>query len=164
VYLTQQAKSDPSVILELRDRQYAAELVATALVHFDLFSWLSDRDDVSVEELTACFGFVDRPLDVLLTLCRSCGFLEGAEQVSLTTLGREHLAKSSPCSFGPYYAPIQNTPISRTFREVLITGSRQTRDDGREEVKMNCFLEVQDSTVERNENRRDKPIPHINEY
>ena len=50
VYLTQQAESDPGVILELRDRQHAAGLVATDLVHFDLFSGLSDRDDVSVEE------------------------------------------------------------------------------------------------------------------
>ena len=50
VYLTQQAESDPGVILELRNRQHAAELVATALKHFDLFSGLSDRDDVSVEE------------------------------------------------------------------------------------------------------------------
>lgn len=50
VYLTQQAESDPGVIPELRDRKHAAELVATALEHFDLFSGSSDRDNVSVEE------------------------------------------------------------------------------------------------------------------
>ncbi len=132
-YLTRQAKSDPSVILELRDRQYAAELIATALLHFDIFSWLSDHDDVAVEELSACFGFVDRPLDVLLTLCRSYGFIEGVETVRLTILGREHLVKNSPWFLGPYYVPIRDAPIARTFREVLTLGkpgSWQAKDGG----------------------------------
>ena len=125
--------TDPGIILQLRDRQYAAELIATALEHFDLFSWLSENDGVGSEEVARHFKVAERPLDVLLTLCRAYGFLEGVAALRLTELGREHLVKGSPWFLGPYYSPIRDTPIVRTFLKVLKTGKPanwQAKDSG----------------------------------
>jgi 2-polyprenyl-3-methyl-5-hydroxy-6-metoxy-1,4-benzoquinol methylase len=125
--------TDPGIILQLRDRQYAAELIATALEHFDLFSWLSEREGISPQEIASQLGVAERPLDVLLTLCRAYGFVEGVELVRLTELGREHLVKSSPWFLGPYFSPIRDTPIVESFLKVLKTGKPanwQAKDSG----------------------------------
>lgn len=114
--------TDPGIILQLRDRQYAAELIATALEHFDLFTWLSENGGISSQEMASRLEVAERPLDVLLTLCRAYGFVEGVDAVRLTELGREHLVKGSPWFLGPYYSPIRDTPIVRTFLKVLKTG------------------------------------------
>ncbi|MDA0767880.1 MAG: methyltransferase [Verrucomicrobia bacterium] len=73
--LTTLPATDPGPILHLRDRQYAAELIATALLHLDLFSWLHKQPDANTAEIAAHFDLAARPLDVLLTLCRANGFI-----------------------------------------------------------------------------------------
>lgn len=116
--------TDPAQILRLRDRQYGAELIAAALLHFDFFSWLNQNDGVTDAAVCQHFNFASRPVDVLLTLCRANGFIttdsEGGHH--LTPLGREHLVKGSPWYLGPYYAPIKDTPIVQGFLKVLSTG------------------------------------------
>jgi hypothetical protein len=116
--------TDPAQILRLRDRQYGAELIAAALLHFDFFSWLNQNDGVTDAAVCKHFDFASRPVDVLLTLCRANGFIttdsEGGHH--LTQLGREHLVKGSPWYLGPYYAPIKDTPIVQGFLKVLSTG------------------------------------------
>lgn len=116
--------TDPAQILRLRDRQYGAELIAAALLHFDFFSWLNQNDGVTDAAVCQHFNFASRPVDVLLTLCRANGFIttdsEGGHH--LTKLGREHLVKGSPWYLGPYYAPIKDTPIVQGFLKVLSTG------------------------------------------
>jgi 2-polyprenyl-3-methyl-5-hydroxy-6-metoxy-1,4-benzoquinol methylase len=116
--------TDPAQILRLRDRQYGAELIAAALMHFDFFSWLGHNDGVTDEDICKHFDFAARPTDVLLTLCRANGFLttDSAGRHHLAQLGREHLVKGSPWYLGPYYAPIQDTPIVLGFLKVLRTG------------------------------------------
>jgi len=133
--LTTQPRSDPGIILNLRDRQYAAELIAAALLHFDLFSWLGENPGATPEKIGADLGMVARPLDVLLTLCRAYGFLasNSVGGVELTTTGREVLVSGSPWFLGAYYALIRDTPIVRTFLEVLrngAPGSWQAKADG----------------------------------
>ena len=81
------------------------------------------------------FGFAARPADVLLTLCRASGLLstEAADQHKLTPLGREYLVKGSPWFLGPYYAPVQDTPIVQGYLKVLRTGKPanwQAKADG----------------------------------
>lgn len=126
--------TDPGQIIRYRDRQYAAELIAAALLHFDFFTWLNDQGGVTAEEIGSHFGFAARPVDVLLTLCRANGFIttDAAGGHFLTPLAKEHLVKGSPWFLGPYYAPIKDTPIVTGFLTVLRTGKPanwQAKDD-----------------------------------
>lgn len=115
--------TDPAQILRFRDRQYSAELIATALLHFDFFTWLQNHPQADTAAIRAQFGFADRPLDVLLTLCRASGLLTSeADRHQLTPMGSEHLVKGSPWFLGPYYEPIRDTPIVQGFLKVLATG------------------------------------------
>ncbi|MFD2256705.1 methyltransferase [Luteolibacter algae] len=121
--LTQHPTTDPAIILQLRDRQYAAELIATALLRFDFFSWLQENEGTTEEAAAKYFQCENRPFDVLLTLCRAYGFITGgADGLSLTGMGKEHLVEGSPWYLGPYYTPMRDTPIVRTYLHVLGTG------------------------------------------
>ena len=122
--LTTLPATDPAMILRCRDRQYAAELIAVALLHFDFFTWLDGHPGMDTEAVCAHFGFSARPADVLLTLCRAHGFLvtdeNGGHQ--LTRLAQEHLVKGSPWFLGPYYEPIRDTPVVQGYLQVMRTG------------------------------------------
>lgn len=121
--LVQSPSTDPAQILRYRDRQQAAELLAVAIGHADLFSWLKKNPGGSTEELLDHFGWASRPGDVLLTLCRANGFIESAEgDHRLTTLAEEFLVADSPWNLRPYYAPILDSAVTRDFLEVLRTG------------------------------------------
>ena len=133
-YLTKLPSTDPAQILRYRDRQYAAELLATAIVHLDLFSWLKDNAGVRTDALRAHFDFAERPTDVLLTLCRANGLIITQEdRHSLTPLAGEFLCGDSAWNLRPYYTPIQDTQITQDFLTVLRSGKPanwQAQDDG----------------------------------
>ena len=122
--LTQLPNSDPALLLRYRDRQYSAELLATALLHFDFFPWLKDHPGATPDTICQVLGWMDRPADVLLTLCRASGLIttsaDGGQ--SITSLAAEHMVAGSPWYLGPYYAPIRDTPIVQGFLKVLTTG------------------------------------------
>ena len=122
--LTTLPTSDPALLLRFRDRQYSAELLAAALLHFDLFTWLNANPGESTARLCQHFGFAARPTDVLLTLCRASGLLstDAGDRHQLTPLGREFMLPGSPWYLGPYYAPVRDTPIVQGFLKVLRTG------------------------------------------
>jgi O-methyltransferase domain len=122
--LSQSPVSDPSLALRFRDRQYAADLIAAALLNFDLFTFIGRNPGVTLEKLCNHFGWKTRPADVLLTLCRASGFIRtgGDGVVSLTDMGREHLTVGSPWYLGPYYKPIADSPILQSFVGILKTG------------------------------------------
>lgn len=127
--------TDPFQILRYRDRQYAAELIAAALLHLDLFTWLECEKGATADQIQERFGIYERPTDVMLTLCRANGFIEtdsgGVNR--LKPLGREHLVVGSPWYLGPYYEPIRNTPITEGFLKVLKTdkpANWQAKEDG----------------------------------
>jgi len=133
--LTKMPGTDPAQLLRYRDRQYAAELLAAAIIHLDLFTWLAEYEGADTEAICRHFEFAARPADVLLTLCRANGFIvtDEGDRHRLTELGREHLVKSSPWYLGPYYAPIQDTQIVRDYLQVLRTGKPanwQAKTDG----------------------------------
>ncbi len=94
--LTRHPSTDPGTIIQLRDRQYAADLIATALLHLDLFTWLAKNEGASPENIAAHFELAERPLDVMLTLCRAYGFIEGIDELRISEMGREHLVKGFP--------------------------------------------------------------------
>ena len=69
--LTQLPLTDPAQILRYRDRQYAAELLAAAIVHLDLFSWLKDNAGVRTDAFRTHFDFAERPADAAAHLVSS---------------------------------------------------------------------------------------------
>jgi SAM-dependent methyltransferase len=132
--LTTLPSSDPSQILRYRDRQYAAELITAALMHADFFTWLHQRTSVTSEEICAHFGFAQRPVDVLLTLCRANNLLttDDDHRHHLTAQSVEYFVSDSPWFMGPYYQPIKDTPIVLGFLSVLRSGKPanwQAKDD-----------------------------------
>ena len=135
-FLNQFPSTDPGGILELRDRQFAAELIAVALLHLDLFTWLEANPGRDVVAIAEHFSIKERPADVMLTLCQSYGLVTGHPgAVQLTTMGREHLVKGSPWFLGPYYVPVRDTPVVRGFLDVLKTGKPgnwQAKSDGKD--------------------------------
>jgi hypothetical protein len=129
--LTTLPVSDPALILRMRDRQYAADLICAALLHFDLFTWFRDHPGASVKEVCEAFGWVERPVDVLLTLCRANGFLTADNRLTVTA--REHLVADSPWYLGPYYEPIRDSAILQGYLRVLRTGrpaNWQAKEEG----------------------------------
>ena len=131
--LTKPATTDPAQILRYRDRHYAMELLAAAIGHLDLFSWLKTHTEASTEEIRAHFETAERPTDVLLTLCRANGFITTeSDRHSLTPLAHEYLVKDSPWNLRPYYTQVQDTPIALNFLKVLQTGKQAHWDSDRE--------------------------------
>lgn len=133
--LTLLPTTDPASILRYRDRQYAADLIATALLKFDLFTFLADNPEISFEQLCQHFGWLSRPADVLMTLCRANGFVETDSQGAsrLTKLGQEFLCESSQWSLKAYYRPIADSTIVRDYEQILCTGKPanwQAKSDG----------------------------------
>src|SRR5213079_809271 len=100
--------TDPVDIYRVRDGIYAADMLLTALVHLDLFSWLADRP-ASRDEICRALEITARPADVMLTLFGAMGLVEEREAVfHLTTRAREHLVKGSPWYLGPYYESLKD--------------------------------------------------------
>ena len=119
--LTLEPKTDPTSLYRYRDGLYAADLLATAIVRLDLFSWLNDHPS---DQAAICraLKIQDRPTDVMLTLFVAMGFLEREKGIfKLTELAREHLVKTSSWFIGPYYASLKDRPVCKDFLEVLRT-------------------------------------------
>lgn len=116
--------TDPAQLLRFRDRQFAAELLAVAIVELDLFSWLKRNAGVDSEAIAREFQVYPRPLDVLLTLSRASGLIRtdhsGAHY--LTKMGEEYLVAGSPWFLGPYYQPLRGNNAYDGFLRVLRTG------------------------------------------
>ncbi len=152
--LSQPPTSDPATILRFRDRQYAADLIAAAILEFDLFTFLGQRPGISFAEICDHFHWHSRPADVLCTLCRASGFVatDPGGGVQLTTVGREFLVAGSPWFLGPYYRPIADSPVLQDFVTILKTGKPanwQAKADGadwhesmKEESFANSFTEL----------------------
>jgi hypothetical protein len=115
-------ETDPVAIYRVRDGIYAADMLLTAIVHLDLFSWL-DANPASRDEVCRHFETTARPTDVMLTLFAAMGFVAARHEVyHLTPLAREHLVKTSPWFLGPYYESLKNRPVALDLLEVLRTG------------------------------------------
>lgn len=133
--LTTPPQHEPTLLLRYRDRQYAADLIAAAILEFDLFTWLGNNPETSTTDLLTHFEIAARPGDVLLTLCRAMGLIStnAMDQHRLTPMAGEHVVASSPWFLGPYYKPIANSPILKDHLKVLKTGrpaNWQAQDDG----------------------------------
>lgn len=115
-------ETDPVDVYRVRDGIYAADMLLTALVHLDLFTWLADHPS-SLDGVCRAFETAARPTDVMLTLLAAMGLVEERSGVFHgTAKAREHLVKSSPWFLGPYYESLKNRPIALDLLKVLKTG------------------------------------------
>jgi SAM-dependent methyltransferase len=120
--LTTGPSSDPTLAYRYRDGLYAPDLLAAALVWFDFFSWIGERE-ISEDQICAELKVQSRPADVMVTLFCAMGFLERRDsKLRLTSVARDHFVKSSPWFLGPYYASLKDRPITRDYVEILRTG------------------------------------------
>ena len=143
--LTSVPQTNPVDLYRARDGIYAADMLLTALVHLDLFSWLAGRP-ATKEEICRALDLTDRPADVMLTLFAAMGLVEERERAfHLTTLAREHLVKGSPWYLGPYYASLADRPVALDLLKVLRTGkpanwgSRHNEKDGHRAMETEEF-------------------------
>jgi SAM-dependent methyltransferase len=115
-------ETDPVDVYRVRDGIYAADMLLTALVHLDLFTWLADHPS-SLDGVCRAFETTARPTDVMLTLLAAMGLVEERRDAyHLSTTAREHLVKSSPWFLGPYYQSLKNRPVALDLLKVLKTG------------------------------------------
>jgi len=120
--LTSVPETNPVDLYRVRDGIYAADMLLTALVHLDLFSWLAEQPSTK-DEICRAFDIVDRPADVMLTLLAAMGLVEERQQrFHVTALARDHLVKASPWYLGPYYASLKDRPVALDLLKVLRTG------------------------------------------
>jgi predicted O-methyltransferase YrrM len=120
--LTSVPATDPVGIYRVRDGLYAGDMLITALVHLDLFSWLDTRP-ATIAQICAAFEIVERPADVMLTLLAAMGLVEERDGVfRLTPVAREHLVSTSPWFLGPYYDSLKERPVCLDLLNVLRTG------------------------------------------
>src|SRR4051812_6487039 len=103
--------TDPTALYRTRDGIYAADMLLTAIVHLDLFSWLAENP-ATPDAICRAFATTDRPTDVMLALFAAMGLVEERQQVfHVTAAAREHLVKTSPWYLGPYYESLKNRPV-----------------------------------------------------
>lgn len=118
--LTSAPKTDPLSIYRYRDSLYAVDLI-TAALSFDFFTWLAHHPS-SLEGICAHFGFKERPVDVMLTLFTTNGWVHNDNGVfHATETTHEHLRADSVWDVRPYYASLHDRPIARDYLEVLKT-------------------------------------------
>lgn len=114
--------TDPSPVYRYRDSIAAVDLIAVAVAHLDLFTWLADHPS-TFAAICQKFDLQPRPADVMMTLCNAAGFTTLTGGVFLVTLrGREHLCAKSPWNLAPYYASMKDRPSTLAMLEVLRTG------------------------------------------
>src|SRR4051812_44432409 len=115
-------QTDPVDIYRVRDGIYAPDMLLTAIVHLDLFSWLAESPATRAA-ICRQFETTDRPTGVMLALFAAMGLVEERDQVfHLTQKAREHLVKTSPWFLGPYYESLKSRPVALDLLKVLRTG------------------------------------------
>jgi SAM-dependent methyltransferase len=120
--LTDEPVTDPLPLYRLRDGLMGVDLLAAAVSHLNLFTWLADHP-ATLGSLCAHFDIHIRPGEVLITLCSALGLVTQAGGViHLTARAREHLVEGSPWCLKPYYDTLKKRPQTLEFLQVLRTG------------------------------------------
>src|SRR4051795_10891318 len=73
--LTAQPLTDPTQIYRYRDGLYAEDMLITALVWLDLFSWI-DKNESDFQTVCQSLDLKIRPADVMLTLLTAMQLIE----------------------------------------------------------------------------------------
>jgi predicted O-methyltransferase YrrM len=115
--------TDPAVIYRTRDAIAAADALAAAIVHLDLFTGLA-RAPADVAEVCRRHGLHPRPTDVLCTLLSAQGLIarDASGRFEPTATAREFLVDAAPFDARSYYAAMADKPGVADFLQVLRTG------------------------------------------
>jgi hypothetical protein len=115
--------TDPTLLYRTRDSIAAADALAVAIVHLDLFTSLACEPS-DIAGICARFGLQPRPADVLCTLLCAKGLLIRDQNGVLapTATAREFLAAGSPFDARAYYAAMADKPGVADFLTVLRSG------------------------------------------
>jgi hypothetical protein len=115
--------TDPAVIYRTRDAIAAADALAAAIVHLDLFTGLA-RAPADLAEVCRRHGLHPRPTDVLCTLLSAQGLLarDASGRFEPTATAREFLVDAAPFDARSYYAAMADKPGVADFIQVLRTG------------------------------------------
>ncbi len=121
-HLLHEPATDPTPLYRMRDGIYGVDLLAAAIAHLDLFTWLADHPS-TLGAICAHFQIHTRPADVMMTLCTSMGLTTQSGGVfHLSLRAREHLVSGSPWNLAPYYAALKDRPQTLDMLKVLRTG------------------------------------------
>ena len=113
--------TDPAAIYKYRDSLYAADLVSAGL-SLDFFTWL-DKNPSTIEEICTKYGFVKRPVTVMVSLFAANDWIEERQgKFHTKDSAKEHLCEGSVWNLRPYYAAMHDRPIAKDFLQVLRTG------------------------------------------
>jgi hypothetical protein len=120
--LLHEPATDPLPLYRYRDGVAAIDLLAAAIAHLDLFSWL-DEHPATLGAICAHHGLHPRPADVMMTLLTALGLVTQSGGVfHLTLRAREHLSSASPWNLAPYYASMKDRATTLDMLKVLRTG------------------------------------------
>jgi hypothetical protein len=118
-----QPATDPSFLYHTRDRIAAADALAVAIVHLDLFTSLADQP-TDIGGLCQRLGTHPRPTDVLITLLLAQALLirDPDGRLEPTANAREFLVGGSGFDMRAYYAAMADKPGVTDVLRVLRTG------------------------------------------
>jgi 3-hydroxy-5-methyl-1-naphthoate 3-O-methyltransferase len=114
--------TDPSNLIRLRDSIYAADLLITAIGHYNFFTWLNANPS-NIETIIKNLNLASRPTDVMLTYFTALGLIEKKENIFYTTeYANEHLIDNAEWNLIPYFSTQTERPVVKKMLNVLKTG------------------------------------------
>lgn len=121
-HLLDEPVSDPLALYRYRDGIAAVDLLAVAIAHLGLFTWLAENA-ATFGAICAHFEIHPRPADVMMTLLTAQGLVtQSGGCYHLTLRGREHLVAGSRFNLAPYYASMKDRGPTLDMLKVLRTG------------------------------------------
>jgi len=115
-------KTSPEQIFRLREGSFADDLFITAVSYFDFFNFLKKHPS-DFENIAKSLNIKKRPLDVMLTLFKSYGFImEKNNKYHLSDVSDNYLTSQSPFDLSSFVSSLKNNPVCSEMKKVLITG------------------------------------------
>jgi hypothetical protein len=143
--LTDSPLTDPTPTLRYRDCLYGDDMLVTAVVWIDFFTWLKAHGPATGQEICAHYDFQSRPVDVMLTMFRARNLLdESGGKFSLTASTAEYLCSDSPWSIIPYYASLKDRPVAKDLLQVLKTGKTANWGSQQEKADWHKSMETEE--------------------
>lgn len=147
--------TDPTPIFEHFRGNHATELLACAVVEFNLFDSLADRPQ-SFSELEISLGLAERPVVVLTTALRAMGLLDRDQhgRIALTPMARTHLTSGSDFDVSGYFGLAGQSTGVREMADRL-RSNRPAGSKPDEQGAAFIFREGLDSAMEREASARE---------
>jgi predicted O-methyltransferase YrrM len=120
--LTSMPTTDAGNLIQLRDSMYAADLLITAIGHFNFFTWLSKNPN-HLNGICSGLNTAPRPTDVMLSYFRALNLVTEDNGIfKITKLTSEYLTDDSEWNLIPYFNTQIGRPIVDKLLQVIKTG------------------------------------------